>query len=103
MAKSVVISVPHQASRAEVLARMRAHLPAIKARTAPFVTSMDERWEGDELVFAVAALGQRVDGRVAVDEEVVHIEIELPWAIAAIAGPLRRRVAHEATKLLARS
>jgi hypothetical protein len=102
MTKSVVIAVPHHGDRAGVLARIRGNVPMIKARAAPFVSSIEERWEGDELTFAVAALGQQVAGRVAVDAEVVRIEVDLPWMMAAIAGQVRRRVGAEAAKLLAK-
>jgi hypothetical protein len=102
MARSVVVTVPHRSSRGDILARLRTHLPQIKAKAAPYVSSIEDRWEGDELAFAVAAAGQRIAGRLRVEEEVVRLEIELPAILAAVAGPVRRRIEAEAVKLLAR-
>lgn len=100
MSNPVVVTIPHHSSRDEVLGNIRSHVGQIKAKAAPFVTAIEERWDGDDLAFAVAAVGQRITGRIAVDDEVVRLEITLPWMLAAIAGPLRRRVAREAIRLL---
>jgi hypothetical protein len=100
MSKPVTVTIPHHSTRDAVLARIRGHVAQIKAKAAPFVTAIEEHWEGEELAFAVTAVGQRITGRIAVDEEAVRLTVELPWMLAAVAAPLRRRVAREAIKLL---
>jgi hypothetical protein len=62
--------------------------------------AFEERWEGERLHFAARAFGQRVSGRVDVEDRSVRIEIDLPWLLASIADRIRSRITRTGTRLL---
>jgi len=64
------------------------------------MVAFEERWEGERLHFSAGAFGQSVAGRVDVMEKSVRIELDLPWAFAALAETLQRRVRSAGTLLL---
>ncbi|MCY7314681.1 MAG: polyhydroxyalkanoic acid system family protein [Rubrivivax sp.] len=51
-----------------------------------------QRWEGDRLMFSVAAMGQTVPGSVDVLETAVVIVIELPGLLGQIASAFKGRL-----------
>jgi hypothetical protein len=88
--------------RADALARIHKNLPKIKAQAAPFVTSMEDRWEDEELHIAVLALGQHFAGRVNVLDEAVHIEVQMPAVLGFFRKQLKTRITRHAPKLIAK-
>ena len=59
-----------------------------------------QRWEIDRLLFKAGAMGQNLTGFVDVFDDHVRVEMELPWILSAIAGPLRERLRKEGSLLL---
>jgi hypothetical protein len=51
-----------------------------------------EQWDGDQLRFGVAAMGQTVSGVVSVFDAKVTVEIEMPGLLGIIAGGLKDRL-----------
>lgn len=92
MATPVSVSIPHQLGRAE--ARRRIETGFAKAvRQLPVSAGIcSERWDGDRLVFGVAAMGQTIAGVVHVRDAEVTMEIELPGVLGVIAGGLKDRL-----------
>lgn len=66
------------------------------------MVSVDQRWEGNVLHFSGGALGQRMTGRIEVKAESVHLEVDLPAILAALADRIASRLRKEAQLLLAR-
>jgi hypothetical protein len=61
---------------------------------------VEERWDGDSLHFGVAALGQTVSGRVDVADDLVRVEVALPWLLAAFAEKIKVGVQKQGQILL---
>ena len=57
-------------------------------------------WTDDRLDFAMAAMGQKVDGQVDVRAETVRVEVRLPLLLALFAQQIQKRVGKEGNLLL---
>ena len=51
----------------------------------PILKVDEERWDGDQMMFRVRALGQAASGRINVGEDHVQVEVVLPWLLQRFA------------------
>ncbi len=100
MAKPVVVTIEHRSTRAAVKARLDESLGQIRGQLAPFIQVVDEQWNGDELQFRLAGLGQTIAGTIGIDDRLVRIEVLLPGLLGAFGGALARRIERQGTLLL---
>jgi hypothetical protein len=92
MAPPIVISIPHQLGRAEARRRIETGFAKIINLLPGSSGASSERWDGDRLIFSVAAMGQTVSGVIEVLDAAVTMEIELPGVLGVIAGGLKGRL-----------
>lgn len=102
MATPIIISVPHQLGRAEARRRIEAGFAKIINLLPGSSAGRSERWEGDRLIFSVAAMGQTVSGVIHVLDAEVKMEIELPGVLRVIATGLKERLQKVGQLLLTR-
>ncbi|WP_207462529.1 polyhydroxyalkanoic acid system family protein [Azospirillum sp. SYSU D00513] len=100
MPKPMTISIPHQLGRAEAKRRIQEGMGQARAQLGAVATSMEDSWSGDRMDFRVVALAQAVSGRIEVREDAIDMEVELPWALAMLAGKLKTRIQHQGTLML---
>jgi hypothetical protein len=89
MATPITISIPHQLGRAEARRRIEAGFAKIIHLLPGSAGNCSERWDGDRLIFGVAAMGQTVAGVINVLDAAVMMEIEVPSVFGMIASGLR--------------
>ena len=92
MATPITVSIPHQLGRAEARRRIETGFAKIIHLLPGSAGNSSERWDGDRLVFGVAAMGQKVSGVIDVLDTAVTMEIELPGVLGLIAGGLKDRL-----------
>ena len=92
MATPITVTMPHQLGRAEARRRIENGFGKVVHVLPGAAGRCSERWEGDRLVFGVAAMGQTVSGVIDVQDTVVTMEIELPGVLGLLAGGLRARL-----------
>ena len=102
MKKSVIVTLPHQHTKAEAIKRIREGLEKMKPQLAPYTSSLDEEWRGDELHFRVVVMMQAVSGRIHVMDDNVRVEVDLPWILAAIAEMVRGQIEKRGSQILLR-
>ena len=91
MATPITISIPHQLGRAEARRRIETSF-ASTIRQLPGASSFKDHWEGDQMSFSVAAMGQTLSGVVEVLDAAVMIKIELPGVLGMIASKIKGHV-----------
>jgi hypothetical protein len=91
MATPITISIPHQLGRAEARRRIETGFANVISQF-PGGGTCNQRWDGDQLSFSVAGLGQTLSGVVDVLDAAVTMRIELPGFLGLIASGLRRRL-----------
>ena len=102
MATPITVSIPHQLGRAEARRRIETGFAKIIRQLPGSAGNCSERWDGDRLVFGVAAMGQTIAGFVDVGDAEVTMEIELPGLLGLLAGGLKGRLRKAGQLLLTR-
>jgi hypothetical protein len=77
MSAPLVVSIPHRLGREEAVRRLKTGLTRAAA-SFPILKVDEERWENDQMIFRVRALGQVASGNVQVAEDHVRLEVMLP-------------------------
>ncbi|MGJ7506574.1 polyhydroxyalkanoic acid system family protein [Variovorax sp. GT1P44] len=92
MTTPITVSIPHQLGRAEARRRIEAGFAKIIGLLPGSSGSPSERWDGDRLIFSVAAMGQTVSGVIHVLDAAVTMEIEVPGVLGVIARGLKGKL-----------
>lgn len=92
MARPIVANVPHSLGKEEARRRLAEGFQQVQGQLAGGLMGMvafTNRWDGDRLLFEGGGLGQRIRGRIDVLADSVHIEVDLPELLAALADRLK--------------
>ncbi len=92
-------SIPHNLTRDEAKRRLQDGIARARHQYGAFLGGLTDRWDGDTMSFVLSAAGQTVSGQLFVEDHAVRLEATLPWMLALLAGPLKRRLeqhGHEA-------
>jgi hypothetical protein len=98
--QNLTISIPHRLTRDEVRRRIQGELATIRKDHGSLVRDLREDWTGDRLDFSASAVGQAIRGHLVVEDQLVHVEVELPWLFALLAGTVKRQIEHQGRLLL---
>jgi hypothetical protein len=99
-AKPLVVVIPHRLGRQAARQRIESGLAQIHTEVAAFASIQEERWLEDLLEFRLGLLHQHLTGRIEVLDESVRVEIDLPWILRAVAGPIAARIQQVGTAVL---
>ena len=99
MAEPIATDIPHELGTEEAKRRIEAGIGDF-ANFVPGGVIAERRWDGDRLTFVVAALGQRLDCRLDVEDRVIHTLFTLPPLLAPFAGAIRKGLQKTGPKLL---
>ena len=102
MKKPVIVTLPHQHTKAEAIKRIREGLEKMKPQLAGYTSSLEEEWRGDDLHFRVVVMKQEVSGRIHIMDDNVRVEVDLPWILAAIAEMVRGQIEKRGSQILLR-
>lgn len=100
MATPLSISIPHQLGRAEARRRIETGFASLVRQLPGGGGTVNERWDGDRLIFSVSGLGQTVSGVVDILDAAVRMELQLPELLGLIASGLAGRLQKTAQLLL---
>jgi hypothetical protein len=100
MQNPLVVTISHQLGKEAAKKRLQDSLGHLREQVAPFVTSLEDRWSGDQLDFRVVALGQTVTGKIEIFEEFVRIEILLPGMLSFFGRVIAGRIRAQGVPLL---
>lgn len=100
MKKPVVVSVPHGHTKLEAQKRIREGLDKLTPQLGGLGAPIENAWEGDRLTFRWMVVKQEVAGRIDVLDDLVRIEVDLPWVLATLAEKVRGQIEKKATQLL---
>jgi hypothetical protein len=81
MSAPIVVDLPHSLGAAEAKRRIIGNLGKLGDRL-PAGAQVSSAWEGDRLKLDVAALGQRIDAAIEIQDKLVRITATLPPALA---------------------
>ncbi len=97
---NITVSIPHQLSRAEARRRIENHITQLQEQYGSQLDHFEHRWDGDRLDFAAGVMGMSISGNLRVEDQVVNLEVALPWALATLAKTATQTIEQEGRKLL---
>lgn len=100
MAKPLHVTISHNLSQAEAQRRIEEGLVRVRPQILHYVSSLEDRWNGNRLDFTLTALKQTITGRIVVEADHVAVDLDLPWLLAAIAGKLRNQIESKGDTML---
>jgi len=99
--QKMTASIPHRLTRVEAKRRIQEQLGSARREFAASMNNVQESWTGDRLDFSLTTLGQSISGHLDVGDHAVDVDVDLPWFLAMLAGPVRRQIEDRARRLLA--
>jgi hypothetical protein len=103
VARPISVNIPHHLGKEEARRRIDEGFGRMRQQMTGGLTAMvsfQERWDGDRLNFEGGVLGQKITGRLDVLADSVHLELDLPEILAALAERITGRLKTEGQKLL---
>lgn len=103
MTRPIQVTIPHQLGREEARRRIAGGFSRLADQLpGGGMAKVTESWRGDRMSFSIRAIGQSMDGHIDVLDDAVHMEVQLPAILAAIAEKLRDRLQKAGQLLLTR-
>lgn len=99
MNKPLTITVSHELGRDKALERIRDGFDKVSGSLG-FGVKVEQRWDGDTLLFDAKVVGQAVSGRVEVRSDDVLITLVLPGLLGSMANRIADRMKKSSTLLL---
>lgn len=100
MPETSKIDIPHKLTREAARARIEQSFAKLRDQALGGFVKFDDVWTDDRLDFRAKMLGQTVVGRLDVLENSVHVEMDLPTLLAALAGKIKGQIAKGGQVLL---
>jgi hypothetical protein len=95
------VTLPHDLTREEVRRRMHRHAGEISGFFPPGLARVTTDWPSEDLMTVTAeVMGQTIPGGVEVRDHEVVIEMNLPFLLSVMKGPLEAAVKKEGGRLL---
>ena len=88
MSDTVTVIVGHHLGKVEAVRRLQEGFARTDGHLGPMIAVEQETWEGDTLRFRMRALGQIAAASIEVLDDVLRIEVSLPWLLAKVAKRL---------------
>ena len=92
--------VSHGLGKETAVERLKGFLDRVRERYQNQVSDLEESWEQDVLNFAFKTYGFNIAGNVAVEEDKVCLDGNLPFAAVAFKGKIEQSIQDELSKAL---
>ena len=100
MSDTVTATIGHNLGKIEAVRRLKEGLARTNGHLGAAIAVEQETWQGDTLHFRIRALGQTAAASIEVLEDVLRIEVSLPWLLAKAVKRLLPILGKGATLLL---
>jgi len=100
MSQPLVVSIPHSLGKEEAIRRLKVGIGRAVQAAGSVVQVEEQRWSDNRLDFKVTALQQHASGIVEVEQNVVRIEVALPWLLARMAQGVKEMIEKRGALLL---
>ena len=95
------VTVPHNTDKATARRKVDARLQQLLAQYSSYLNGIDQRWEGDVLVFSGSARGFKANGTLEVTDKEVIIDGKLPLIARPFEPRIKNTIEREAAAMFA--
>jgi hypothetical protein len=96
MSNAITVTVPHNLGVEAAKARVSEQLSKMQREYVDKVAHSEVTWAGDVGTVRVTALGQTATAQITVLKDLLRIDVQLPWVLAAISGKLQQFISSNA-------
>jgi len=100
MSNAITVTVPHNLGVETAKARISEQLTKMQRDYVDKVAHSEVAWAGDVATVRVAALGQTATAQITVLKDLLRVDVQLPWVLAAISGKIQEFVTRNANDVL---
>ncbi len=100
MSNAITVTVPHDLGVEKAKARIGEQLTKMQRDYVDKVARSEVTWAGDVASVRVAALGQTATAQITVLKDLLRIDIQLPWLLAALSGKVQQVISRNADEAL---
>jgi uncharacterized protein YhdP len=100
MSNAITITVPHKLGLETAKRRIASRLTKLQRDYVAKIAHSEITWAGDVAHVTVEALGSRASAQITVLADLVRVEVQLPWMLAALSGKVRDLVTRNADEVL---
>ncbi len=100
MATPIVVTVSHTLGAAEAQRRIAAGLEKGRSEFSSIFSTFDADWKANHADVRVVALHQQVKAALDVFEDMVRVEVNLPWYLAPLQEKIVGALKHQGEKTL---
>jgi putative polyhydroxyalkanoate system protein len=93
------IAVPHNMDKATARRKIDARLQQLLATYGSYLSDVEQRWEGDRLVFAGKTKGMKASGTVDVTENEIIVEGKVPLLAKPFEPRIKSTIEREAAAM----
>jgi hypothetical protein len=93
------VTVPHNTDKATARRKVDARLQQLLGQYGSYLSNVDQRWDGDTLVFSGSARGFKANGTVEVTDTDVIIDGKLPLIAKPFESRIRSTLEREAAAM----
>ncbi|MGB5085434.1 MAG: polyhydroxyalkanoic acid system family protein [Methylocystis silviterrae] len=96
MSNAITVTVPHDLGVEAAKARVSEQLTKMQREYMDKVAHSEVTWAGDVATVHVRALGQAASAQITVLKDLLRIDIQLPWLLAALSGKVQQVISRNA-------
>jgi hypothetical protein len=100
LAQPIVVTVSHSLGAAEAQQRIASGLDRGRSEFGAIFSTFDVAWTANHADVAVVALHQRVVAGLDVFEDMVRVEVRLPWYFAPLQARIAAALQHQGERTL---
>jgi putative polyhydroxyalkanoate system protein len=90
----------HSMSDEEAKDRLERFVESLEAKFQDNVSDLQQSWEGDQLNFSFKTFGIKIAGKLAVEENRVAVDIDLPISAMMFKGKIQGEIQKQLERLL---
>ena len=94
------LAVPHGLSQEEAATRLKGFLEKVRAKYQDKFSDLEEEWTDNTSKFSFKSMGFAFKGNVAVNDNDVKLEGDLPFAAMMFKGKIEETIRDNLTRLL---
>ncbi|HEY8126176.1 MAG TPA: polyhydroxyalkanoic acid system family protein [Methylocystis sp.] len=100
MSNAITVTVPHDLGVEKAKARVAEQLARMQREYVDKVAQSEVTWAGDVATVHVKALGQAASAQITVLKDLLRIDVQLPWVLAALSGAVQQAISRNASDAL---
>lgn len=100
LARPIVVTVSHNLGAAEAQRRISRGLETGKSELSNLFSAFEADWKANHADLRLVALNQRITAGLDVFDDMVRVEVSLPWYLAPLQDKIAGALKHQSEKAL---